>query len=186
MIHRRLVLLLACVAHRPLAAQTSQRVSLQGSALLASLFGSAYQGLQAGVGGEIQARFTPGALSFGAGFQITGHQLAGFTNTLQLLGAFVEPRYVLPARPREWAAPYVSARLSILQQRLENAGQTNTANGLTANIGGGFMFRLSDRTNGEAGATYGYTRFGKLSSGASAGSGSNIVVRVGLAMGVLR
>jgi hypothetical protein len=125
---------------------------------------------------------------------------------VQLFGAFVEPRFVILVGS-DHVAPYVSARMSLLRyansaawasrsQPFSGTMSSNTM-GLTANGGGGVLVRLSPRMNLDLGATYGYSSFGKYTikvserSGVSAqqnssngGSGSNVVVRVGLAVGI--
>jgi hypothetical protein len=127
--------------------------------------------------------------------------------SIHLYGAFLEPRYVLPV-PSNSFAPYLSARLSYLRYtgsgdwRFTDGSNNGTfagsTGGLTMNGGGGLLVRLSPHVNLDIGATYGYTSFGNFSwtltettggqtipgDGGPAGSGSNIVVRVGLAMGI--
>jgi hypothetical protein len=189
------VALVACLlAPISASAQSKQSISMQGSALYARLFGNAYLGIQDGIGGELQVRYTPSAFSFGVGIQRTDHAVAGFSRKLRLAGVFFEPRYVLSIIQSQNVAPYVSARVSLLQQYIREPTGTGTSTGLTANLGGGLMVRVTDRINGEAGATFGYTRFGdyevRLSTGqrnrAAQGSGSNVVVRVGFAIGLFR
>jgi hypothetical protein len=205
----------------PSAAQSRQAFSLQVSGLFAKPFGGDYNDFKLGSGGgaEAQIRYTPGALSIGAGFQFTSHQSQGYLLTLddgslvdvsgvgaKLFGAFLEPRYVLFIGS-DRVAPYVSARLSLLYYGTDATwtdrsqpyqGTMNwSTTGLTANGGGGFMVRLTSRLNLDLGATYGYSSFGAYSirireqqSGASAqdksagGHGSNVIVRMGLAMGI--
>jgi hypothetical protein len=178
----------------PAAAQSNQRYSLQASMLRAQLLGDAYPGFGSGYGAEVQLRYTHSALSVGGGYQRTEHALAGFTDKVALSGVFIEPRYVLAGLVRGSMAPYVSARLSLLQQRISVQGLSSSATGLTINVGGGLLVRLTRRVNGELGVTYGFTNFGdftlrqpngQTSSGPS-GSGSNIVARAGLAVGLFR
>ena len=175
-------------------AQSNQRFSLQGSALFANLGGKAYTGLAGGVGGELQVRFTPGALSIGAGAQRTSHGLAGATSNLTLGGAFIEPRYVIAIRSQR-VAPYVGSRIALLRQSVDYGDMEGSAAGVTANLGAGVLIRWSRRFNVEAGGSYGYTRFGDFTliekgwgvrSRGESGSGSNVVLRLGLAAGVLR
>src|SRR5206468_11102454 len=52
-----------------LEAQSAQPFSLQASGLVNGVFGDVFTGLQDGIGAEAQFRYTPGALSVGAGFQ---------------------------------------------------------------------------------------------------------------------
>jgi hypothetical protein len=181
------------------AAQSAQPISLQVSGLYASLFGEDYEGIGNGFGGEAQLRFTPGALSIGAGGQFTRHGLEtgfeGVDGNASFLGAFIEPRLVVAIGSNNFA-PYVSTRFSFLRQSLDVSGDVDSCsgsnNGVTANAGGGILVRIGSRMNLDAGATYGYTRFGSGSftcdSGEegelSSGSGSNFVLRLGLAIGL--
>ena len=125
---------------------------------------------------------------------------------VQLFGAFIEPRIVILVGS-ERIAPYLSGRVSLLRyantanwaSRSQPYAGTMSSNtmGLTANGGGGMLIRLTPRVNMDLGATYGYSSFGKYTirvteqSGVSAqqnssngGSGSNLVMRVGLAVGI--
>ena len=184
----------AMLVSAPGAAQSNQRYSLQASLLRAQLLGDAYPGFASGYGAEVQLRYTHSALSVGGGYQRTEHALAGFADKVALSGVFIEPRYVLAGLVRGSMAPYVSSRLSLLQQRISVQGLSSSATGLTINVGGGLLVRLSRRVNGELGVTYGFTNFGdftlrqpngQTSSGPS-GSGSNIVARAGIALGLFR
>lgn len=184
--------IVACLAFGHMHAQSAQRLSIQGSGLFAKLYGSAYAGLQKGYGVEVQARFTPGAWSFGGGVQYTRHSITGLNQKLKLYGGFVEPRYVIVLRSNVFA-PYVSARFSLLKQQLTVGDVSGSATGVTLNGGGGVLVRLSSRLNLDVGSTYGYTKFGDFvvrnhSNGLTftgpSGSGSNLVVRVGLALGL--
>lgn len=184
--------LVACLAFGDMAAQSAQRFSIQGSGLYAQLFGSAYDGLHRGYGVEVQARFTPSAWSFGGGIQYTRHPITGLNENVKLYGGFFEPRYVIILRSNTFA-PYVSARFSVLKQDLTVGDVSGSATGVTLNGGGGVLLRLSSRINLDVGSTYGYTKFGDFvvrnhSNGlrftGPSGSGSNLVVRVGLAVGL--
>jgi len=55
------------------SAQSAQAVSLQVSGLYNVVFGNVFENLKNGLGGEAQIRYTPGALSYGLGFQYTAH-----------------------------------------------------------------------------------------------------------------
>ena len=171
------------------AAQTAQRFSVQASGLYAKLYGDAFAGVGRGLGGEAQLRYTPGALSIGAGFQYTDHDTPeGSGATFHLYGGFLEPRYVIDVGSNS-LSPYVSTRFSILSQKIsETAGETS-ATGVTLNGGGGVLFRLGSRVNLDVGSTFGYTHFGDAETEGStipntSASGSNIVVRIGLALGL--
>jgi predicted porin len=182
-------------------AQTAQRFSIQGSGLYAPLQGSAYENLKAGNGFEAQLRYTPGAFSYGAGFQYTKHDPSdklGLVANTSIMGGFFEPRYVFDVGSNV-LAPYVSARLAYLRfkstipDQPTAPAQEATASGTQINGGGGVLFRLSPRINFDAGVTYGSIRLNDLtvtdkSSGRTtkdpSQSGQNFVFRLGLAIGL--
>ena len=174
-----------------LPAQSAQPFSLQGSMLYAALFGDAYEGIDNGFGFEAQARYNPGALSIGAGFQYTSHPVTGLDENVTLIGGFLEPRYVIIVGSNVFA-PYVSSRLAVLQQRLEIGSVSGKATGVQINFGGGVLFRLTTTVNLDVGATYGYINFGdsETTSGGGqtiqfeTGSGQNLVLRAGIALGI--
>lgn len=163
-----------------------------------SAFGSAYEGLDSGVGFEAQARLTPSAWSFGAGFQVSSHGLSDVEENVTLAGIFVEPRYVIDVGKNY--APYLAGRLAILQQSATISdplfGSLDlSATGAQFNVGGGFLFRLNPRVNLDLGATLGIINFGDVeaSNGSqtitidgTSGNGQNLVLRVGLAIGLGR
>ncbi|MEP7344055.1 MAG: hypothetical protein ABI877_02250, partial [Gemmatimonadaceae bacterium] len=179
---------------RQAEAQSNQRLSMQLSGIAAGLQGRAYAYLAPGVGGEAQLRYTIGALSFGAGLQYTRHNsaLAGATFPIAISGPFLEPRYVLPTTLRD-IGPYVSTRFSLLKQHYSLGGYEGSATGATLNGGGGALVRLTPRVNLDVGATFGFTAFRRLTidntethkrTPLPAGSGTNVVVRIGLAFGL--
>ncbi len=175
-----------------LEAQSAQPFSLQASGLVNGVFGDVFTGLQDGIGGEAQFRYTPGALSVGAGFQFTIHQIQGRTEDARLYGGFIEPRYRIHAGSNV-AAPYVSARFSVLKVGFSEGDLSLSSTFMQLNGGGGVLIRLGSRLNLDFGATFGYNRLGNgtltsESSGTAvpveSSSGSNIVIRLGLAIGL--
>jgi hypothetical protein len=198
--------LLVGAGHAP--AQTAQPISLQLSALYEGLAGEAFDDVRPGTGYEAQLRYTRGAWSVGLGYQATRHRyrycalpasngscLANIVGRISGSGIFFEPRYVFDAGSDVFA-PYMSGRFSIVKQN--NVGDPLydfSVTGSSANGGGGMLFRVTPRINFDAGATVGYTRFssyqavdrqtGMEFSGSTGGaSGSNFVVRVGVAIGI--
>jgi hypothetical protein len=175
-----------------LEAQSAQPYSLQASGLVNGVFGDVFTGLQDGIGGEAQFRYTPGALSVGAGFQFTVHELEGRKENARLYGGFVEPRYRIHAGSNV-VAPYVSARLSVLKVGFSGGDLALSSTFMQLNGGGGLLTRLGSRLNLDLGATYGYNHLGNgtltsTSSGTAipvaSSSGSNVVIRLGLAIGL--
>lgn len=196
-------LALAALGTGSLAAQSAQRLSIQISALSATVFGDEFEGWGSGIGFEGQLRYTHSAFSIGGGWQQTDHtldedeiDLSGYDVSLTLSGPFIEPRYVLPTGSSSMA-PYVSGRLSLLRES-GSIGDgfdefTFKATGVTLNAGGGVLIRASDRINIDVGATYGYTSFGEatlegggFSETFESSSGSNVILRVGVSIGVGR
>jgi hypothetical protein len=190
-----LIVLLAGVPLTGLHGQSAQRFSVQGSGLFINLFGDAFEGAEAGYGFEAQLRYTPSALSFGAGFQYTSHGVEGIDDRATLIGGFFEPRYVFSTSSSS-LFPYLSGRFYLVEIRSENSATDvrTTATGLAANGGGGVLVRLASRVNLDIGATYGYSsfsdfKFENLSTGITgesdiSNSGSNVVLRLGLTLGL--
>lgn len=194
-------LLTALVVATPAAhAQSAQRWSLQASGLFVGTMGEAYEGLSSGIGLEAQLRLTPGVWSFGGGVQVSSHSvnLGDFGNDdVMLAGVFFEPRRVFDLGSTSYA-PYLSGRISFLKQSLDTevngTAITASASGTQINAGGGMLIRMSPRVNLDVGATFGLIRFGDVEldvpgvgSGVvegSSGNGQNLVMRVGVAIGL--
>lgn len=181
-------------------AQSAQTLSVQASGLYVGTYGTAYEGLKNGAGFEAQLRYTPSAWSFGAGGQLSMHDIDddGFSGEqVRLAGVFIEPRRVLDFGNARFA-PYVSARLAFLRQSIdfdvEGESVSASANGTQVNVGGGGLIRLSPRVNLDLGATYGLINFGAVEVTVpglgtteiegSSGSGRNLVLRAGLSIGL--
>ncbi|MCC6318248.1 MAG: outer membrane beta-barrel protein [Gemmatimonadaceae bacterium] len=181
-------------------AQSAQRWSIQVSGLSVGAQGEAYEGLSGGIGLEAQVRLTPSVWSFGAGVQSSAHDLEfddGSKETVTLAGVFFEPRRILDVGSSTFA-PYLSGRVAFLQQSIDvdvqGTSVSASASGAQLNGGGGVLFRLSPRVNLDLGATYGLINFGDVEVNipgvgntkveGSSGSGSNFVVRLGLAIGL--
>lgn len=190
----QLLLLLAGATLLPseLEAQSAQAISLQVSGLYNGVFGNVFDGLQDGFGGEAQVRYTPGALSIGAGFQYTVHGLDFRAEDAKLYGGFLEPRYRIHTGSNV-VAPYLSARFSWLEVGFTGGDLSITSSFIQLNGGGGILYRIGPRLNLDVGATYGYNRLGAgdLKSEMNgtqtpfpSSSGSNVVVRLGFAVGL--
>jgi hypothetical protein len=181
-----------------LSAQSAQAVSLQVSGLYNVVFGNVFENLKNGLGGEAQIRYTPGALSYGLGFQYTAHDRPpvqpGDPESLdaRLYGVFIEPRYRIHTGSNV-AAPYLSARFSLLKVGFSDPDFSLSSSFIQINGGGGLLYRLGARLNLDMGATFGYHRVGEgtltsksnnTSKPVEASSGANLVVRVGFALGI--
>jgi hypothetical protein len=176
-----------------LQAQSAQAISLQVSGLFNAVREQdSFDGLNAGWGGEAQIRYTPGALSLGAGFQYTAHNLDAFMEDAELYGGFFEPRYRIHTGSNT-LAPYVSARFSLLKMGFTGDDLSVSSSFIQLNAGGGLLYRIGPRFNLDVGATFGYNRlsagtFRSETSGVidtfDVESGTNLVVRLGLAVGL--
>jgi hypothetical protein len=175
-----------------LEAQSAQAISIQVSGLYNGVFGNVFSGLHDGIGGEGQIRYTPGALSLGAGFQYTSHGLDTGPENARLYGGFFEPRYRIHTGSNV-LAPYVSARFSVLKVGFSGGDLSITSTFIQLNGGGGLLYRIGPRLNLDVGATFGYNRLGSgelksESNGTSrafdSSSGSNLVFRLGFAFGL--
>jgi hypothetical protein len=175
-----------------LEAQSAQPYSLQASGLFNAILDGLFTNLQDGWGAEAQFRYTPGALSVGAGFQFTFHNLEARTEDATLYGGFIEPRYRIYAGSNV-VAPYLSARLSVLKMGFSGGDLSLSSIFTQLNGGGGLLIRLGSRLNMDVGASFGYNRLGSGTLTSRSGgtaveipstSGSNAVIRLGLAIGL--
>jgi hypothetical protein len=180
----------ALMAGRGLQAQSAQAISLQVSGLYNGVYGEVFGGLEDGFGGEAQIRYTPGALSIGAGFQYTAHGLELYTESGRLYGGFLEPRYRIHTGSNV-IAPYLSARFSLLKLGFSGGDLSLSSTFIQLNGGGGLLYRMGSRVNLDMGATFGYNRVGSgtfrsemngVIDEFDSTSGSNIVVRLGFAV----
>jgi hypothetical protein len=195
-----LPLAVAALVTSDLQGQSAQAISLQVSGLYNGLYGDVFGAFKDGIGGEAQLRYTPGALSVGAGFQYTAHGRKPSPTDPEpvdasLYGGFIEPRYRIHTGSNV-IAPYVSARFSLLKPGFDGGSLSFSSTFIQLNAGGGLLYRLGPRFNLDAGATFGYnhqgggTLTGVTSNGTprnqqvEPASGTNIVVRLGLAVGL--
>ena len=175
-----------------LEAQSAQTFSLQVSGLVNGVLKEVFVGIQNGVGAEAQFRYTPGALSVGAGFQFTIHELKERTDNARFYGAFVEPRYRIHAGSNV-VAPYASARFAVFKIGFSGEDLSLSSTFLELNGGGGILVRLGPRVNLDVGATLGYDHLGEgvltssvrsTSAPVASTSGSSLVAHLGVAIGL--
>ena len=173
----------------PASAQTASPISLQVSGLWSIPFSGGLSGVSAGPGVEAQIRYNPGLFSIGVGGEISWHDVTGTRRSVRLTGAFIEPRYVIQTGS-ESVAPYLSGRIAVSQTTFEVADLTSTGTGFTANAGGGLLIVLGSSVNLDLGATIGVKGLGSATVPTTPpttfdlGSGNNVIIRVGLAIGL--
>jgi hypothetical protein len=189
---RTLVLTALLLSPAPVVAQSAQAISVQVSGLYNGVYGDVFDRIKSGYGGEAQIRYTPGALSVGAGFQYTTHDFVGEVEDIQFYGGFLEPRYRIHTGSNV-LAPYLSARFSLLTVGFSGGDLDLDSSFIQLNGGGGLLYRLGSRVNLDLGATFGYDRLGsgtirRKSTGGTetveASNGTNLVLRFGFAFGI--
>lgn len=171
-------------------AQVGQRVSIQISGVGAAPFGGDLDDVEAGIGAELQLRFTGGALSYGFGVNTFEHCI-GPTRKADIWGVFFEPRYVVDLG-NETVALYLSGRAAVSIFQVYGVGveigeRGPSATGTIWNGGGGFLINLGSRVNLDLGATVGRLSLGEAEFSGEVidlGSGNNVIVRIGLAIGL--
>jgi opacity protein-like surface antigen len=178
----RLLLILAALP-AVAAAQSAQRLSIQGSG--AMVFPTAEEsGFEndTRLGWEAQLRYTFSRFSLGAGYQrATVYKFAtgDFSGAVSTL--FVEPRYVVTAATR--TALYLAGRVGV--GRLEcNPTQDCADQSWEAAYGGGggVLFLLGSRVSLDLGGQYFATSY-TLASGEKATPGY-VMARLGLSIGL--
>lgn len=153
-----------CSAHA-LAAQSAQPYGIQAAVLFTSIRGTAED--IPGVGFEPQFRANRlystegfGALSLGIGGQYSSHSKRN--DDLQILGLFLEPRYVPPFNSKT-VFPYLSARLALLRLKGDfQLAPSGSSNGSGFGAGGGVAIKLTTTTNLDAGVQLVRQQFGSI------------------------
>ena len=181
------VALLTTVA-MPASGQTASPISLQVSGLWSLPFSGGFPECSRSRRRSATS-LQPGVFSFGVGAEISWHDIGVMGRSVKLTGAFLEPRFVIQTGS-ERVAPYLSARIAISQTIFETANRTSTATGFTANGGGGLLIVLGSSVNLDLGATFGRKKIGSATVPTTPptvfdlGSGNNVIIRVGLAIGL--
>jgi len=180
----RLVLGLAAatlaVASVEVAAQSRQPWSLQlsGEGVFPTKdYGDVLQSAST-LGWELQARYTFGRFSLGAGYQrstVFKSDAAGLTGTIS--AGFVEPRFVVTVLGR--MAPYLAARLGGGALLIRQTPRV-TNDSFTYGAGAGVMIAVVPRIALDVGGQYFVADFG-----GGGGSAGYFLARLGLAVGLL-
>ena len=193
MTSRLLPFFLSVLVAGELRAQSAQAISVQVSGLYNGVYGEIFDEVKSGYGAEGQIRYTPGALSIGAGFQYTTHEIATRPEDIRFYGGFLEPRYRIHTGSNV-VAPYISARFSLLKVGFSGGDLELNSSFIQVNGGGGLLYRVGPRVNLDLGATFGYNRLGSGTLRSESNkfaplfndpsSGANLIVRFGFAFGL--
>lgn len=173
-----------CVASaRPASAQ----VSFDVGALYVSLSGNDFQGVNAGIGLDGQARFPvgTGTFSVGVGGQYTTHSVDGIDPNFNVWGIFGEPRYAFPSGASQ-IKPYVAGRVGYVHSSISSGGNTLGSGGFMFGGGGGIVIGLGG-VNLDIGFLFAAVNFNEQKlNGTGTGfspSGSAVALRAGLVFG---
>jgi opacity protein-like surface antigen len=165
-----------------LAAQSQQRLSLQGSGaiLFATRKDPDFES-KTRLGFELQARYTFGRFSLGAGYQRS--TVFAFTDnplTLALSFGFVEPRLVLVTR--SGVAWYLAGRIGAGKIVCSTSGCAEQKLRLGFGGGSGLLFRLSRRLSADLGGQF--FQAPALSGPSGNVSSGYAMLRAGLGLGL--
>jgi opacity protein-like surface antigen len=178
------VALLAAAAV-PAAAQSVPKFSLEPAAYYATVSGDDFEGVDAGMGFDVQGRVKFTALSLGLGWQRSSHGNDFVSENINASGLFVEPRYEFAsAGPIK---PYIGARLARVTQSLESEGSELKSTGFSYGAGAGIIMPLAGTVKLNTSASYNKVSYGNAEVDGSEIqdtdlSGSSLVLRVGVSL----
>jgi hypothetical protein len=159
---------------------------LEGGGLYATVDGDDFEGTEAGMGFEAQAKllFT-GGFSIGAGFYRSSHDLEGTSENLVVSGFFAEPRYIFAQQGT--LRPFLLGRFGLVKQRLEVGADELEGPGTIIGGGAGLGIDLSPTLELVLSAAYHSASFGDFEVNGfevpdSDLKGSSVVLRLGLSV----
>jgi hypothetical protein len=122
------------------------RFSVEAAPFYATLDGDDFDGLDAGLGFDVQGRFGWPTWSFGLGWQRSSHDVPEVSNNLIVTSFFAEPRFQFPTQGG--LQPYLLARGGLANQRLDadipGVGTFNLeSSGMIIGFGGGVAFPVA-------------------------------------------
>jgi Outer membrane protein beta-barrel domain len=178
------VALLAAAAV-PAAAQSVPKFSLEPAAYYATVSGDDFEGVDAGMGFDVQGRVKFTALSLGLGWQRSSHGNDFVDENINSSGFFVEPRYEIPSAAS--IKPYIGARLARVTQSLEAEGSELKSSGFAYGAGVGIIMPLAGTVKLNTSANYNRVSYGNAEVDGSEIqdtdlSGSSLVLRVGVSL----
>ena len=169
----------------PAAAQSVPKFSLEPAAYYATVSGDDFEGIDAGMGFDIQGRIKFTALSLGLGWQRSSHGNDLVEENINASGFFVEPRYEFPSAAS--IKPYIGARVARVTQSLESEGSELTASGFSYGAGVGIIMPLAGTVKLNTSANYNRVSYGNAEFDGdeipdTELSGSSLVLRVGVSL----
>lgn len=174
------------------AALPAQGFSIGGSLAYATLDGSDYNGIDAGLGFDAQVRYQlSNAFSIGGGFQYTSHGVEGPTEdfAFHVRGFFADARYAFSPASIPKVIPYLGARFAGTHWTASVAGSEGSANGTAIGPVGGLLIRVGTAMQLDVGVAYLALHFGDSKTDGvtqpnSSTSGSTLAMRFGFLVGL--
>ena len=180
------VVMLVCQS----AALAGQRVSLGGSLAYATLDGSDYVGINAGLGFDAQVRYHFSRnLSIGGGGQYTSHGVEGQADDFHVRGFFADARYAFTPASTPKVMPYLGIRFAATHWNISFAGSEGSASGTAFGPVGGLLVRIGTSTQLDIGLAFLSLHFGDgkldgVTQPNTGTSGSTLAVRFGFLVGL--
>ena len=177
------VALLAAAAVPAAAQSVAPKFSLEPAAYYATVGGDDFEGIDAGMGFDVQGRVKFTALSLGLGYQRSSHGLEGLDEKVNVSGMFIEPRYEIPSAAS--FKPYLTTRIARVTQSLEADGSEAKASGISFGGGVGVMVPLTSSVRLNTAASWNSISLGEIEVDGDAipdskSSGSSLALRVGM------
>jgi hypothetical protein len=167
----------------------AQSFSFAGGGVYASLSGSDFDGINGGLGGDLQFRYhAKRGVSIGGGIQYTSHGIEGFSETFGVRAFFVDGRYAFEQAAASSVTPYLGVRFALTHYSVSSGGSTLSANGTAFGPTGGLLVRLTPTTQLDLGVAWFSVHFGDAEidgtpQADSKSSGSALALRAGVAFG---
>ena len=167
---------------RPAGAQAAVDVG----GLYVSLSGTDFSAVNGGIGGDAQLRFhLLSPITLGIGGQYTTHSVDNLNPNFNVWGAFVEPRFELPAGASP-IRPYLAGRGAYLHQSTSQGTTSASASGFLIGGGGGLLIGLGG-VHLDVGFLFALANFGEVKiNGTGTGfkpNGTVVALRAGLYFG---
>jgi hypothetical protein len=167
----------------------AQGFSFSGAGLYAALNGSDFEGINAGLGGDLQFRYqATRGVSIGGGFQYTSHGIEGFSENFGVRAFFVDGRYAFEQAAASSVTPYLGVRVALAHYGVSSGGNELAANGTAFGPIGGLLVRLTPTAQLDIGMAWFAVHFGNAEINGSQqpdskSSGSALALRAGVVFG---
>lgn len=167
----------------------AQSFSFSGAGLYATLSGADFDGVNAGLGGDVQLRYHAArGISIGGGVQYTSHSVDGINENFGVTGFFADARYAFQGGSSLSVTPYLGARVVLTHYSISSSGSDLKASGTAFGPAGGMLIRLTPATQLDVGLVWYSVHFGdaELNGTTQSGTdsnGSSLALRAGVVIG---